>query len=68
MTIGIRVGCCVLFRRVVAARNVATLETDPKVEPERSGRQAILTAGHRLREPSDPNMGAMPAPNHALSQ
>jgi hypothetical protein len=37
------------LRRVIAAADVAALETDPKVQPKVSGRQAIFTTGHRLR-------------------
>src|SRR5438445_519188 len=40
---------CVLIRRVVAASDVATLETEPKVDPAVAGGETFLATLRRIR-------------------
>jgi hypothetical protein len=66
MAAGVGVGGCVTLRGVVATADVAALEADPQVEPQRSFGQAVLTAGNGLRQLGDLDVSAMPALDHPL--
>ena len=59
-----RVYARVFVGGVVAAADVSALEADPQVQPLRSNREAILTAGDRLRQLIDANLVEMCAIDH----
>ena len=46
----------VAIGRVIAAADMAALETDPQMEPFGARRQAVLAAVNRLRQLGDPDL------------